>query len=135
MAAATASTDIVGSIEVADSGDTAETAVTADPAIPGGSAVSWDVVEAPSPLVLEDQDVQPLRAAASPPVPGDFGEAEVFPVIADSETQASRAALQLTPTPASAAARAGTLEEAAESPDRPETAAGVKARSGGTFPP
>jgi hypothetical protein len=84
------STDIADSTEVAGFQDIAEAlSVMAGFAILGESAVSADVEEAPSSLALDDQEIQPSRAAAPALAPGDLTEA--LSVIADSDLQAPRA--------------------------------------------
>jgi hypothetical protein len=143
------SADIVGSTQVAGSGDIAEAlSVMTGLAILGGGAVSADVEEAPSSSALEDQGVQPSRAAASALAPRDLADA--LSVIADSDLQAPHAAVSLmgsgdlgeasavlvdsvirgfqealTPAAASVAARSGFPEEDAWPLDRPEGAEGA----------
>jgi hypothetical protein len=88
------SADIVGSTEVAGSGDIAEAlSVMAGLAILGGSAVSADVEEAPSSLVLEGPGVRSLRAAVSALASNDLADA--LSVTADSDLQAPQAAVSL----------------------------------------
>jgi hypothetical protein len=110
--------------------------VTAGFAIPGGSAVSADVEEAPSSSVLEDQGVQGSRADALSVIAdsdlqaphgvslmgsGDLGEASA--VLEDSVIRALEVAL--TPAAASAAARSAFPEEDAWPLDRPVGAEGA----------
>jgi hypothetical protein len=135
MVETTGSAAIVDSTEVAGSGDIAEAlSVIAGFAILGGSAVSTGVEQGPSSSALEDQGVQPSRAAASALAPKDLADA--LSVIADSDLQAPHAAVSLigsgdlgeasavlmdsvirvfqvalTPAAASAAARSGFPEE------------------------
>jgi len=90
----TGSADIVGSTEVAGSGDVVElSSVMAGLAILGGSVVSTDVEEARSSLALEGQSVRPSRAAASALAPKDLTRA--LSVLADSDLQAPHAAVSL----------------------------------------